>query len=79
MGSEDDFIRRLMSEARINDEMIAFLTEANKELRRVVAELQRDAAAAPTEAGQGGEVEIFGNRIAISPDGDVRYVFGGVE
>ena len=53
--------------------------EIAEDLRRVVAELQRDATAAPTEVVQDGEVEIFGMRVALDDDEAVRAVFGGVE
>jgi len=66
-------------------ELAAAVCEARRQreiaadLRRVVAELQRDAAVAPTEAGQDGEVEIFGMRVALDDDEALRAIFGGVE
>ena len=53
--------------------------EIAADLRRVVAELQRDATAATTEGVQDGEVEIFGMRVALDDDEAVRAIFGGVE
>ena len=53
--------------------------EIAEDLRRVVAELQRDATAAPTEVVQDGEVVVFGMRVALDDDEAVRAVFGGVE
>ena len=61
-------------------ELAAAVCEARRQreiaadLRRVVAALQRDAAVAPTEAGQDGEV-----RVALDDDEAVRAIFGGVE
>ena len=53
--------------------------EIAEDLRRVVAELQRDATAAPTEVVQDGEVVVFGMRVALDDDEAVRAIFGGVE
>ena len=53
--------------------------EIATDLRRVVAELQRNAAASPTEVVQDGEVVVFGMRVALDDDEAVRAVFGGVE
>jgi len=66
-------------------ELAAAVCEARRQreiaadLRRVVAELQRDAAVAPTEAGQDGEVVVFGMRVALDDGAAMRAIFGGVE
>ena len=66
-------------------ELAAAVCEARRQreiaadLRRVVAELQRDATAAPTEVVQDGEVVVFGMRVALDDDEAVRAIFGGVE